>query len=128
MRGGPAPEASESDTKVAELTVRLRHCQVTVRVESADPAAGAASSSGSFSVVGGESRAGVPFDAHWAYVDRHQGILDHSPADFAAWDIGVHRALARGDSWLWMDGQGSYWSSLSRWSDRGGGDSSASVP
>ena len=97
MRPGAAPEGSDSDTEVAELSLRLRHCRVTVRVQSDSAPAPPLSSSGSFSVVGEEPRAGVPLDGRWAHLERHRPILDlTSPADLAAWDIGVHSALARG--------------------------------
>ena len=97
MQRGSAPEGSDSGTEVAELCVRLRNCRVIVRVEPSGTSAAAPSSSGSFSVIGEESRAGVPLDGRWAHLERRRPILDlPSPAELAAWDIGVHSALARG--------------------------------
>ena len=97
MRGSGALETSDSDPKVTDITVRLRHCRVIVRVEGPRQAIAAASSSEGFSVVEEPVRAGVPLEGRWAHLERHKGILTcTTPAELAAWDIGVHSELARG--------------------------------
>ena len=97
MRGSGALETSDSDPEVTDITVRLRHCRVTVRVGGPRQATAAASSSEGFSVVEEPVRAGVPLEGRWAHLERHKGILTcTTPAELAAWDIGVHSELARG--------------------------------